>query len=220
MTASEAGALPARQAGVMGWPVAHSRSPRLHGYWLKHYGIDGSYVHMPVEPKDLPAALANLAGAGFAGVNLTIPHKEAALALVDEVSPQAARIGAINTIFVRDGRLIGTAVAVTFSHGKNSLLVLCPGGQYPAGQMGPGQPQQGYGQQPQQFQQDQYSQPYALAVVEGQGVRSFYGGDTPTGYGSSGPYQLPNQAPNQAPYSSGTQSQYGQPQQHPQQQYL
>ncbi len=92
----------------MGWPVAHSRSPRLHGYWLKHYGIDGSYVHMPVEPKDLPAALANLAAAGFAGVNLTIPHKEAALALVDEVSPQAARIGAINTIFVRGGRLIGT----------------------------------------------------------------------------------------------------------------
>ncbi len=95
------------KAGVMGWPVAHSRSPRLHGYWLKHYGIDGSYVHLPVEPKDLPAALAKLVSDGFAGANLTVPHKEAALALVHEVTPEAARIGAINTIFVRDGRLTG-----------------------------------------------------------------------------------------------------------------
>lgn len=92
----------------MGWPVAHSRSPRLHGFWLKQYGIDGSYVHLPVAPEDLSAALAKLVPDGFAGVNLTVPHKEAALALVDEVAPQAARIGAINTIFVRGGRLVGT----------------------------------------------------------------------------------------------------------------
>lgn len=96
------------KAGVMGWPVAHSRSPRLHGYWLKQYGIDGTYVHLPVAPEDLPAALGKLSADGFAGVNLTVPHKEAALALVDEISPQAARIGAINTIFVRGGRLHGT----------------------------------------------------------------------------------------------------------------
>lgn len=92
----------------MGWPVAHSRSPRLHGYWLKQYGIDGSYVHLPVAPEDLQAALAKLDADGFAGVNLTVPHKEAALALVDEISPQAVRIGAINTIFVQSGRLSGT----------------------------------------------------------------------------------------------------------------
>lgn len=92
----------------MGWPVAHSRSPRLHGYWLKQYGIDGSYVHLPVAPEDLPAALAKLGGEGFAGVNLTVPHKEAALSLVDEVSEEAARIGAINTVFVRNSRLTGT----------------------------------------------------------------------------------------------------------------
>jgi len=98
----------AKRAGVMGWPVAHSRSPRLHGYWLKHYSIDGSYVHLPVAPSDLADALSHLEANGFAGVNLTVPHKEAALSLVDEVSPQAARIGAINTIFVNNGRLTGT----------------------------------------------------------------------------------------------------------------
>lgn len=95
------------KAGVMGWPVVHSKSPRLHGYWLKHYNIDGSYTHLPVEPKDLAAALFQLNADGFAGVNLTVPHKEAALGLVDEVSPQAQRIGAINTIFVNNGRLVG-----------------------------------------------------------------------------------------------------------------
>lgn len=108
MTALKSGGPPARRAGVMGWPVAHSRSPRLHGYWLKLYGIDGSYVHLPVPPEDLPAALAKLATEGFAGANLTVPHKEAALTLVDEIAPEAARIGAINTVFVRDGRLTGT----------------------------------------------------------------------------------------------------------------
>ena len=97
-----------KKAGVMGWPVAHSKSPRLHGYWLKHYSIDGSYVHFPVAPNDLADALSTLAANGFAGVNLTVPHKEAAVALVDEVSPQAARIGAINTIFIKNGRLTGT----------------------------------------------------------------------------------------------------------------
>lgn len=92
----------------MGWPVAHSRSPRLHGYWLKHYGIDGSYVRLPVAPEDLRDALRKLPTEGFAGVNLTVPHKEAALTLVDELSPQAVRIGAVNTIFVDHGRLKGT----------------------------------------------------------------------------------------------------------------
>lgn len=108
MSTTKDGRPSAGRAGVMGWPVAHSRSPRLHGYWLKHYNIDGSYVHLPVEPKDLAAALSRLNAEGFAGVNLTVPHKEAALTLVDEVSPQAARIGAINTIFVKNGKLAGT----------------------------------------------------------------------------------------------------------------
>jgi shikimate dehydrogenase len=94
------------QAGVMGWPVTHSKSPLVHGYWLNHYGIEGSYVRLPVEPTGLAEALRSLADKGFVGVNLTVPHKEAALDLVDEVSHEARRIGAANTIFVSDeGRL-------------------------------------------------------------------------------------------------------------------
>ena len=98
----------AKLAGVLGWPVDHSRSPRLHGYWLDHYGIDGAYVPLAVAPDDLQAALRALPSLGFAGVNVTIPHKEAALRLVDDPDPVAARIGAVNTITVgRDGRLLG-----------------------------------------------------------------------------------------------------------------
>jgi shikimate dehydrogenase len=98
----------ARKAGVMGWPVAHSRSPALHGWWLAQYGIDGAYVPMAVKPQDLGAALRALPVLGFAGCNLTIPHKEPAVALVDRVDAVASRIGAINTIIVgADGTLEG-----------------------------------------------------------------------------------------------------------------
>ena len=95
-------------AGVMGWPVAHSRSPRLHGYWLERHHIDGGYVPLAVPPERLGQALTALPALGFAGVNLTVPHKEAALGLVDEASPAARRIGAVNTVVVRrDGSLHG-----------------------------------------------------------------------------------------------------------------
>ena len=98
----------ARLAGVMGWPVAHSLSPRLHGYWLRHYGIDGAYVPLPVRPERLGSALRALPDLGFAGCNLTVPHKEAALGALDEVAEDARRIGAVNTILVRaDGSLYG-----------------------------------------------------------------------------------------------------------------
>ena len=83
------------RAGVMGWPVEHSRSPVLHGFWLKHYGIAGTYVKLPVPPEGLRAALRALPGEGFAGCNLTLPHKEAALAIVDHVDASARRIGAV-----------------------------------------------------------------------------------------------------------------------------
>jgi shikimate dehydrogenase len=97
-----------RRAGVMGWPVAHSRSPLLHGYWLKQYGIDGSYEALPVPPEALAEALRALPGRGFAGCNLTLPHKERALALVDRVDTAARRIGAVNTVVVAaDGTLDG-----------------------------------------------------------------------------------------------------------------
>jgi shikimate dehydrogenase len=98
----------ARLAGVMGWPVAHSLSPRLHGFWLNEYGIDGAYVPLPVRPERLSAALEALSDLSFSGCNLTVPHKEAALAVLDEVDPQARRIGAVNTVRVRaDGSLHG-----------------------------------------------------------------------------------------------------------------
>lgn len=92
----------------MGWPVAHSRSPLLHGFWLKHHHIDGEYGLLPARPEELEKALRDLPARGFAGCNLTIPHKETALALVDIVDDTARRIGAINTIIVTpDGRLEG-----------------------------------------------------------------------------------------------------------------
>ena len=98
----------ARLAGVMGWPVAHSLSPRLHGHWLRRYGIDGAYVPLPVPPEHLECALRALPALGFAGTNLTIPHKETAVLLVDRLSAAAERIGAVNTVMVEpDGTLSG-----------------------------------------------------------------------------------------------------------------
>jgi shikimate dehydrogenase len=97
-----------RLAGVMGWPVAHSLSPRLHSHWLRRYGIDGAYVPLAVPPESLERALRALPALSFAGVNLTLPHKEAATLLVDRLSGAAARIGAVNTVVVEpDGSLSG-----------------------------------------------------------------------------------------------------------------
>ena len=99
----------ARLAGVMGWPVDHSLSPRLHGYWLEANGIDGAYLPLAVAPEHFVQVLRVLALLGFRGVNITVPHKEAALDAVDVADPLARRIGAVNTITVRDdGSLEGT----------------------------------------------------------------------------------------------------------------
>lgn len=89
-------------AGVMGWPIGHSLSPRLHGHWLARYGIHGYYVPLAVRPADFAAALATLPRLGFRGVNVTIPHKEAALALAARVTPAAGLIGAANTLVFDD----------------------------------------------------------------------------------------------------------------------
>lgn len=97
-----------RLAGVVGWPVSHSRSPRLHNEWLRRYGIDGAYLPLPVAPGQLGIALRGLQAAGFAGVNVTIPHKQEAFALSDVLSPAARRCGAVNTlVFAPDGLLHG-----------------------------------------------------------------------------------------------------------------
>jgi shikimate dehydrogenase len=96
----------ARLAGVMGWPVGHSRSPRLHGYWLRTYGIDGAYVPLAVPPDRFETALRALPALGFKGANVTVPHKEAALRLADSADEHARRIGAANTLVVDDdGRI-------------------------------------------------------------------------------------------------------------------
>jgi shikimate dehydrogenase len=99
----------AKVAGVMGWPVAHSRSPALHGFWLAQYGIDGAYVPLPVRPEDFSRALKALPALGFAGCNITIPHKETALDTVDDLDASARRAGAVNTVVVdAHGRLTGS----------------------------------------------------------------------------------------------------------------
>lgn len=98
-----------RVAGVIGWPVSHSLSPRLHGFWLNAHGIDGAYLALAVRPEDVHTAIRALPLLGFAGANVTLPHKEAALAAIDRATPQARRIGAVNTIVVAaDGRLEGS----------------------------------------------------------------------------------------------------------------
>jgi shikimate dehydrogenase len=95
-------------AGVMGFPVMHSRSPRLHNYWLAQHGLAGAYLPLAIRAEGLRAALRALPALGFSGCNLTIPHKETALAIVDRVDPVARRIGAINCVVVApDGSLEG-----------------------------------------------------------------------------------------------------------------
>ena len=96
-------------ASVMGWPVMHSRSPMLHNYWMRQHALTGVYVPLAIQPDGLAAALRALHPLGFSGCNLTLPHKQTAMAVVDEVDEVARRIGAISCVTVRaDGSLAGT----------------------------------------------------------------------------------------------------------------
>jgi shikimate dehydrogenase len=96
-------------AGVMGWPVMHSRSPLLHNYWFERHALAGTYVPLAITPEGLSAALHALHPLGFSGCNLTIPHKQHAMTIVDEVDTVAIRIGAISCVIVRpDGSLFGS----------------------------------------------------------------------------------------------------------------
>jgi shikimate dehydrogenase len=96
-------------ACVVGWPVKHSRSPLIHRFWLKTYGLIGDYVIQPVEPERVEAFFAGFRDGPFVGCNVTVPHKEAAFAAVDEIEPAGRAIGAVNTIW-RDGdRLVATS---------------------------------------------------------------------------------------------------------------
>jgi shikimate dehydrogenase len=98
-----------RLAGVLGWPVAHSRSPRLHNYWLAQYGINGAYLPLPVRAEHFAEAVKGLVRLGFAGANVTVPHKEAAFALCDRADDSATKAGAANTlVFAPSGEIHGS----------------------------------------------------------------------------------------------------------------
>ena len=119
-------------AGIMGWPVMHSRSPRIHNFWLTKHGLAGTYVPLAIRAEGLRAALRALPALGFAGCNLTIPHKEAAFEIVDRVDSLARRIGAINCVVVApDGSLDGCNYdGFGYIH---SILEAYPGWQADAG---------------------------------------------------------------------------------------
>jgi shikimate dehydrogenase len=128
------------KAFVIGHPIAHSRSPLIHGQWLKEHGIAGSYAAIDVAPAELPAFFERLRCGEFAGGNVTIPHKEAVFALCDSVDPLARTIGAVNTLVVRNGKVHGTntdylgflgnldASAPGWSDGPNDALIIGAGG--------------------------------------------------------------------------------------------
>ena len=98
----------ARLAGVVGWPVAQSLSPRLHAHWLHEYGIDGAYLPLPVRPENFSTVLRGLRLAGFKGVSVTVPHKQAAFALTDHLDAVAGKTGAVNQlVFHDDGSING-----------------------------------------------------------------------------------------------------------------
>lgn len=96
-----------RRCFVIGHPIAHSRSPLIHGSWIAEHGLDGSYERIDVAPAVLSSFMARVRSGEFVGGNVTVPHKEASLLLVDELSPVARAMGAVNTIWREDGRLFG-----------------------------------------------------------------------------------------------------------------
>ncbi|NBN80176.1 shikimate dehydrogenase [Microvirga tunisiensis] len=96
-----------RRAAITGWPVAQSRSPLIHGYWLRKHGIDGDYGRVPVAPEDAETFYRDLAAAGLTGCNVTVPHKEIAASLCDWLDPAATAMGAANTLWLDGGRLCG-----------------------------------------------------------------------------------------------------------------
>ena len=96
-----------RTACVIGWPVEHSRSPLIHNYWIKHHGLAAEYRREAVRPEDFPAFVARLAERGYVGANVTLPHKEAALA-ASQPDDRARAVGAANTLWLDGGRLRST----------------------------------------------------------------------------------------------------------------
>lgn len=98
-----------RRAAVLGWPISHSRSPLIHGSWIAEHGLDAAYEPIAVDPDGAAQWFATFADHGLVGANVTIPHKETALAACDHVADHAARLGAVNTLWLEDGALHGTS---------------------------------------------------------------------------------------------------------------
>ncbi|MGH3035309.1 MAG: shikimate dehydrogenase family protein, partial [Gaiellaceae bacterium] len=122
-----------RLVGLLGFPLSHSLSPRMQNAAFAARGLDWTYVPLPVEPGSLEAAAAGLVALGFAGANVTIPHKTALVAYCDELDEVAERAGSVNTLVVRDGRLLGSstdgaAVVEQVDAGDADVLVLGAGG--------------------------------------------------------------------------------------------
>ncbi len=97
-----------KKACVIGWPIMHSRSPLIHGYWLERYGIDGEYAREAVQPEHFPQYLKSLASFGYCGANITAPHKEAAYQAADKRDAAAEAAGAVNTVWIENGALCAT----------------------------------------------------------------------------------------------------------------
>lgn len=97
-----------KRACVIGWPVAHSRSPLIHGYWLKRYDIEGEYVKEPVHPEEIDGFISDIAAHGYIGANVTVPHKEAAFRVAENIDATARNVGAVNTLWLQDGVLCAT----------------------------------------------------------------------------------------------------------------
>ena len=115
----------APSACVIGWPIKHSRSPLIHTYWLKHYGIAGAYEKKEVPPDRLRSFLRGLPESAYAGCNVTLPHKEAAFQTVKVTDETTKRLGVVNTVFLRDGEVCGLS---TDGEGfVQSLVHGCPG---------------------------------------------------------------------------------------------
>jgi shikimate dehydrogenase len=94
-------------AFICGWPVAHSRSPTIHNYWIKHHKIEGEYIKKPISPQDFHLFINSLVENNYLGGNVTLPHKETAYELVKHLDPAAKRLGAVNTLWIENGKLHG-----------------------------------------------------------------------------------------------------------------
>lgn len=129
-----------RRSAITGWPVAQSRSPLIHGYWLKKHGIEGDYGRVAVAPEDAASFYRDLNAAGLAGCNVTVPHKEVAASVCDWLDPAAIAMGAVNTLWLENGRLCGANTdglgflgsldegAPGWDHTKGPAVVLGAGG--------------------------------------------------------------------------------------------